>query len=213
MSRCDPIRELSRLVRHPDMQCHNIGLHLRAHAAVLGPALALDEHVLQGMSDQPDHLLAPKIEVALRRLKDRLAAQEAEVDEARARAAARELAARARWNSGGTELDPAVLLGDLLVDRSVKYVGFDFADMVVAVERKKLVATVRVISSKPDLIAFVDTNGLHVRWNHGRGGLNWHPQQVLPGEHDRVLHVPLRRPPLRRPAWSWDALLEASIAP
>lgn len=212
MRRADPVRELARHVRCADKQCHNIGLFLRQHAEELGPALGLDDNVLQGMSDQPDHLLAPKIEVALRGLKERLSLQVAELDKARSKAAARQLAAGARFSCGRVGLDPALLLGDLLVDKSVKYVAFVLVELAVAVERKKLTATAKVIASKADLAVFVDSDGVHFRWNSGRAGLNWHPQPVLPGEQGRVLHVPLPKLPARRPMWSWDALAEVSAS-
>jgi len=220
----DPIRELAKLARVADHGLHNIGTFLREHAAELGPVLGVDDDVLQGVSDQPDHLLGPKIEHALRQIRERRAQDLAIRKNQVASAASRELAERATWTRDVALLDPTILLGNLLADDTRKYIAFDVDGKEVAVERSTLVATAKVLSRRPDVVASVDAGGVRIRWNGGCGGLNWRPQQVLPADRDQVLRVELVRqpelsyvpapPPVPKrpsPRWSWDAFLEIAL--
>ena len=213
MPRADPLRELARLARFPDQQCHNIGLHLRAHAGVLGPALGVEQDLLQAWSDQSDILLAPKVQAALRRMKEAGAVAEQARRNQTAHAAATELAARARRNCVGILLDPAILLSDLLADDSMRWIAFCLPGAPVHIARGTLVSTARVVGHKPGLSAAVDRDGLHLRWPPA-GGLNWHPQPVSASEYGRVLCVDLRAPApsiARSSSWSWDAFADVAL--
>jgi hypothetical protein len=118
----------------------------------------------------------------------------------------------------GVMLDPAILLGDLLADDSLKFVAFDLDGAEVAVQRSVLVAAARVLRTRCDLSALVEPKGLHLRWGGSRGGINWYPRRVSAEERDLVLRVELvRQPELAQattrpsPRWSWDAFLEIAF--
>jgi len=186
--------------------------------AELAPIFGIEEHILRGVSDQPDHLLGPKVVHAIDQLRERSAHDLAIRKNTIASVAARALAQGARWTVDGVSLDPAVLLGDLLADDSLKFVVFDLDGKDVAVQRSVLLAAARVLRTKQDLTALVAPKGLHLRWGSSRGGINWYPQRVSAEERDLVLRVELVRQPERvhvtarpRPRWSWDAFLEVAL--
>jgi hypothetical protein len=191
--------------------------------AELAPVLGIDEHVLQGMSDQPDHLLAAKLEHALAALRTRRGQEHAVHQNLRASSAARQLAETAAWDGNAVNVDPAILLGDLLVDRSRKHIEFCLdGEKDVAVERIHLLATGRAIAHKCDACAVIDGGGVHIRWGGGRGGLNWYRQIVLPADSDAALRVEFARKPVStaspamkrpRPRWSLDVLADLVFAP
>jgi hypothetical protein len=91
--------------------------------------------------------------------------------------------------------------------------GYDFT---AAVERTLLVRTALVQRLFIDVTAYVDANGLHVRWRGGRGGYNWRARFVAPADRAHVLTVELR-PPVRAPvprpgAWLGELLAEMEWA-
>lgn len=218
----NPLRQLARLARVADPGGRNIGPHLKQHATALAQALDVPESDLLAAAREPDEILAPKVQAALRRLQDARRATRSGQDAARAVKAAEQIEARAQWQGGPVLLDPALLLGDLLADERRAHVLFALRDATdVAVQRRDLGACARVIGRRRDLTAFVDGAGLHLRWSAGRGGLNWYPRPLTPTEREHALHVELPGPPLptasarakaRPRSWTWDVMADLGLA-
>jgi len=194
---------------------------LREHADYFAQRLGVDPAVVVSASEQPDDLLAPRVFNALRALKERAADSKAILGNQKAQAAARDMAATAEWDGRRAWVNPGLLLGDLLVDPSFKYVTLQLAGGEVSVRRALLFATAKQVGHRPDITAFVDQAGVHVRWNGGRGGLNWLPQILLSQERASALVVNLSNPSAaRKPApagpapsrWSWDVLTDLCAA-
>ena len=78
-------------------------------------------------------------------------------------------------------------------DVTAKYVRFHADGIDVAILRRTLADTGRVMSRFPDVTCFVDSRGLHFRWRGGKGHLRYHPQLVAPRDRELVLLVPLVR--------------------
>jgi hypothetical protein len=117
---------------------------------------------------------------------------------------------------GRAVLEVDLLLGDLLADRHRKFFVFEDRDGKIAVTIARWMLTdVRLLRRiHIDLVAWVDTDGLHFRWRGGRGALNWKPQIVPASAETAVLSVPLRARRVRRVpgAWLGDVLREVGFA-
>ncbi len=215
-ARHDPLRELVQLLRVTEEGAHDLGAFLAGHADEVAPALGSTPDDLRASIDLPDELVA-------RRVTARLAARR-EIDQKQKSQEGAEVAMRAaitlgrtvRWTAQGAVLDVDLLLGDVLADRAMKYLEFTGAEFTTAIERSTLAQTGLVRRLFIDVAAYVDADGLHVRWRGGRGGYNWRTRFVAPVDRPHVLTVELR-PPVRaavtRPgAWLGELLQEMGFA-
>lgn len=100
-------------------------------------------------------------------------------------------------------VDPAVLLGTALTEAPTLYLGFDVLQPAVAcgrwrlrepkrvkVKRQKLVQTRKAIRRhlrSGSVEAWIDTEGVHLRWNDGRGGLDFVDASTAYGHEARKL--------------------------
>lgn len=161
-------RELIALYSRAGRDEFNLGAFLRERpelVAQLGPIEL----------DRDDADLALQLASAIGRYK-RAAARELAGDRAaRAERAAGDLAASARHRFDRIELEPDVLLGDLLAG-SQKYISLELAGARVAILRHRLLRARVALRAVLDVVAFVDERGLHLRWRAARGGLNLTPQ-------------------------------------
>lgn len=208
-ARRDPVRELALLVRVPEPGTTNLGEFVFANAEQLAQALAIDRTQLEAASVFDDEEVAPR----LRRLLDlaRLRQIQQEVDRRRARSleAARRLGASVRWTDLGAELDVDLLLGELLADRTRKWVAFTTAEGTATIVPRHLVAaTAPLRRIHIDLASWVDPHGLHFRWKGGCGGYRWRSHEVDARFADSILTVPLAprvvlQVPERRRGGAW----------
>lgn len=128
--------------------------------------------------------------------------------------AVRQLVATSHRHGDGIELDADVLLGALLADSSKKYISFELPGARVPVLRAALAKARVPLRTFIDVTAYVDGQGLHLRWRGGRGGLNLRARVEERGAE--VLHVDLRpAPPVRRtlphPVHLADVLAELGL--
>jgi hypothetical protein len=214
--RHDPLRELQQLLRVAEEGAHDLGAFLAAHADELAPALGSSPDDLRAAVELPDEIVARRVRARLRGRRELDQKQKAQEDAEVARRAANALGGTVRWTEQGAVLDVDLLLGDLLADREKKYVEFKGPDFTTAIERGLLARTALVQRLFIDVAAYVDADGLHVRWRGGRGGYNWRARFVPPVDRAHVLTVELR-PPVRaavpRPgAWLGELLHEMGFA-
>jgi hypothetical protein len=215
-ARRDPLRELVGLLRVPEEGAHNLGAFLVAHADDLAAALGSNPEDLRGSAELPDEVVAPRVRARLGRRRELEQDKKAQDDAETAVRAATVLGRTVRWAEQGAVLDTELLLGDLLADRAKKYVSLAGPDFTTAIERATLARTAMLRRMFIDVAAYVDADGLHVRWRGGRGGYNWKPQIVVPADRAVVLEVALQ-PPLRAAvprsgAWLGDVLRQVGFA-
>jgi hypothetical protein len=207
-ARRDPVRELALLVRAPETGSTNLGEFVADNATELAQVLGIDARFLEAARASDDESVAPRIRRLLERLRDEEVQQDLDRRRDRSLAAAQRLGATARWSDLGAELDVDLLLGELLADRTKKWVAFsEPAGFNVSISRHLVAATAPLRRVHIDLAAFVNATGLHVRWRGGRGGYNWVPREVHASLAGRVLTVPLApkvvRMPERRRGGAW----------
>lgn len=178
-------RELLTLYAGAGHGEHNIGAFLRERPELVARLGLVD-------LDRDDADLALQLAPAIGKYKRRLALDHAAERGARAEKAARALAASARHRLERVELDPAILLGDLLGDAAKKYVGFELTGVRVVMLRQLLLRVRASLRAFSDVAACIDENGLHLTWRRGRGGLNLRPQLEELGA--AILLVDLRAP-------------------
>ena len=181
-------RELLTLYSRAGHGEYNIGAFLRER-----PDLAARLGLLDRDGDDAD--LALQLAPAIGKCKRRVARDRVEERGARAERAAQELAASAQHRLGRVEVDPAILLGDLLADGSKKYVAFELTGVRVVMLRFLLLRARAALRGFSDVAACIDERGLHLTWRHGRGGLNLRTQ--LEERRAAVLVVDLRAPARR----------------
>jgi hypothetical protein len=194
-SRRNAVRELERLVRLAghDAESASLGPFVAENAAELARDLDLPVETLAEAAGYEDAHLRSTLSIALRHWNaTRGESRRAEVAETAERAA-QALGASAVWQDVGVVLPVCLLFGGVLVDATKKYVAFTSEEINVAVYRRTLVDTARVMVKFPDVVCFLDARGLHVRWRKGRGQLNYIPQCISPHEKDLVLQVPIAR--------------------
>ena len=183
--RSSEARELLGLYARARHGEHNIGAFLRERPELVARLGLVD-------LDRDDANLALQIAPAIGRYKRRLALDQAGERGARAEKAARALVASARRRLDRVELDPAILLGDLLVDAEKKHIGFELPGVRVVMARQLLLRSRAALRPFPDVAACIDQTGLHLTWRTGRGGLNLRPQLEERGAP--ILLVDLRAP-------------------
>lgn len=175
------LRELKALIRANDSE--GLRAALAEHASPLGGELeSLDETELY-------RRVRRLIQVSnARETARRDAALRAE-----SRQAQHELARTAVFAEGGIWLDPRLLLGPLLAERS-KYVCVHVDNWNVAVERSRLLRARRALRPFRDLTASIDPSALRFGWHGGRGGLVLRPQVVSRVDRSSIVNVVLTRP-------------------
>jgi hypothetical protein len=215
-ARRDPLKELAQLLRVQEEGAANVGAFLAANADELAPALGSTPEDLRASVDLHDEVVAPRVRARLARRREMDQERKALEDAELAMRAATTLGRTVRWTEQGAVLDMDLLLDDVLADRSMKYIAFKGPDFTTAIERDTLARTSSLRRVFIDVAAYVDADGLHVRWRGGRGGYNWTPQVVVPADRLHVLTVELQ-PPVRarvpRPgAWLGAVLEEMGFA-
>jgi nitroreductase len=189
--RHDPVRELALLARVPEPGSHNLGEFLANHADELAQALDADPHRLALARALDDEELLPRIVQLLERARGRRALEDLDRRRERSIAAAIRLGQTARWTDLGAELDVDLLLGDVLADRTRKWVSFEAEGMSVTIPRHLIAATVFVARQHLDLAAVVNGQGLHFCWRGGKGRYRWRSHSLRPGLEAHVLTVAL----------------------
>lgn len=115
------------------------------------------------------------------------------------------------YRDGVTVLGPADLLHqDLVRAPGMRLFELRTPDFEVVVLLDILRRARPLLLPKPDLTAFLDAEGLHLRWNLGRGGLDLRHDRALTHEdRQRMLTITFEPPVVRRPgAWLGDILTD-----
>jgi hypothetical protein len=216
------IAELERMLRVAEPGANNLGQYLAEAGEELAPRLGIDAAKLMTLAALPDETIAPMLTQFLEhRAAERAAAHQAEVRDA-AMSAAQRLGATAVWTNDVVAIDVGLLLGELLLDTSRGYILFDAhglcIEFQVSLPRSLLVNVARELGRRRDLLAGLDEEGLHFRWNRGRGGLNFLSRNIHANEAMNVLYVNIPRPVVRsqrvpaRGGWFADVLSEVALA-
>jgi len=190
-ARRDAVRELALLARAPEPGTSNLGEFVADHADELAQALDVDPHKLALGRALDDEELMPRILQLLERARGRKVREDLDRRRERSIAAAIRLGQSARWSELGAELDVDLLLGDVLADRTRRWLSFGGEGLSVTIPRNLIAATIPVARQHLDLAAYVDEQGLHFRWRGGKGRYNWRSQGLRPGLEAHVLAVPL----------------------
>ncbi len=141
---------------------------------------------VQGVKD--DHSLATKFLETIVRAEGLLRQKRKETRTRSAQASAEAIGSMAEWDGSRVKVDILSLLSSALTRRNDLMV-FAFDGGSIGVHQSVLFDLARL--KRRDLTAFVDAEGLHVRWSSG--GLNLYPQSDSKGE--RVI-VPLPAAPV-----------------
>jgi hypothetical protein len=202
------VRELALLVRAPEPGSNNLGEFVATNSAGLAQELGVSASWLETERIVDDAELAPRIRRLLERAKDMHVQQDLERRRDRSLAAAQTLGATARWTTVGAELDVDLLLGELLADRTKRWLGFvEPNGFTTVISRHLIAAAVPLRRQHLDLAASVSAVELAFAWRGGRGGYRWLPRTVDPQFADRGLIVPLAsrrvQVPQRRRGGAW----------
>jgi hypothetical protein len=219
----DPVRELALLVRAPEPGSTNLGGFLADNAGGLAQELGISPTKLEAERIVDDEELAPRIRQLLERARNHYIEADLERRRQRSLEAARRLGSTARWTEVGAEvgaeLDVDLLLGEVLADRSRRWVGFvEPNGFTTVISRHLIAAAVPLRRQHMDLAASVSALELAFAWRGGRGGYRWHPRTVDPQFADRGLIVPLASRQVQVPqrgrggAWLGQILKEMGYA-
>jgi hypothetical protein len=217
------LAELERLLRVAEPGGDNIGQYLAEAGEDLAVRLGIEPDELRALVHCPDDVLASQLTPYFERRAEQRAAAHAAAVRRLALAAAEQFAVTAIWREDAAVLDIRILLGELLVDTNSSYILLDATGLAgkfqVTLPRRLLVNVSRAVGARPDLGAWVDEAGLHLRWNRGRGGFNFISQCVPAQERANLLCVIIPPPyveqprPARRPStWFSDFLAEMALA-
>lgn len=218
------LAELEKLVQFAEVGGTNIGEYLASGGEDLAQKLGAAAEDLRALVHLPDEALAEQLGRNFERRAEQRAASHGEAVRRLAFAAAEQLAATAVWRNEAAVLDVRVLLGELLVDTTQSYILLDATSFSsrfqVSLPRSLLVNVAKVVRARTDIGAWLDEDGLHFRWNRGRGGFNFIPQAVPAQEMANILcvnipppYVERPRPAARRPSsWFTDFLHEMALA-
>jgi len=188
--RSDLLRQLQQLVKLEGADDEVLAFVI-ANLAVVASALGAREDQLEEAmrhEDFPGRLRRHL--VGLRQRERAVRAVEGGVTASKVAAA---LGASAAWHEEGAHLDVQLLLDAGLTAAGVDHVRFEGNGLDVAIAKRTLVDLRRHLPRFPDLGAYVDVGGLHLRWRGGLGQLNFSPQKCLP----TATVVPLRQPVVR----------------
>lgn len=164
---------------------YNIGELLREYPELLR-RLGVDGIDLEG----DDAELALQLASAIGRYKKLTISARADGNSSRAQHAALSMAKAACHEKERVVVDTPLLLGDLLADRSKKFIRFELNTTRIDISRLLLLRSRVVLRTFPETVSSLDHRGLHLAWRDGRGGLNIRHQVVDRG--DAVLQVDLR---------------------
>jgi hypothetical protein len=218
------LAELEKLVCYAEVGGTNIGEYLASCGEELAPRLGAEAEDLRALVHLPDEALAQQLRPHFERRAEHRAAIHADAVQRLALAAAQQLAVTAVWRDGAAVLDVRVLLGELLVDTTQKYIRLDATSFSsrfqVSLPRSLLVNVAKEVGARPDPGAWVDEAGLHLRWKEGLGGLNFIPQCVPACDRANVLCVNIPPPFVERPrprlwaarAWFSEVLADVALA-
>lgn len=194
---------------------------LREDAGSLGAVLGVSDTELVSLAERADGDVSKRVLAILDHVRRHAVAQNGTERERRAFAAARELALGARWLDAGAELDPRIVLGELLVDGSKPWVGFLVDGAEIIVSRARLRGAALAMRPFCDLRALVDEQALQLRWRRGLGGLNFRSQAAEVRDASLTVRVVIERPRVQpapvvfrprprptAPCWLTDALAE-----
>jgi hypothetical protein len=207
-ARRDPLRELAFLARAPEPGSTNLGEYLANNAGELAQVLGTPAKKLEAMRSLDDEHLTPFVRGFVQRARSHQVQEDLERRRQRSLEAASRLGATARRTELGYELDVDILLGELLADRSKKWVRFVAPDQsfVTTIPMHLLSAARPLRHVHIDLAGWVD-DGLHLRWRGGKGGINAFSRDVHTSFEDRILAVPLAAKivhvPERRRGGAW----------
>ena len=165
---------------------------LREDAGCLGAVLGLSADQLEKLATRDDIVDRFRHLVAGARHRD--AALRHHGRSQRALAAAERLVAGARWLDSGVELEPHVLLGDLLADATRPWLSLVVDGRDVVVSRSRLRRAAVALRPFGDVRALADSQALRLRWRGGRGGLNFTSQGAHVHDDSLLLRVVLDRP-------------------
>lgn len=185
------LRELAILAREDADALRDT---LREDAEFLGAALGVSHHELRALAESGDTNASDRVRHLLDHARRHLIDQGSSERERRAMAAARELGLSARWLDVGAELDPRILLGELLVDGSKTWIGFLVDGAEVVVSRATLRRASIALRPFAQVRGFIDGQALRLRWRAGRGGLNLRARGSDVTDQALVLRVVLERP-------------------
>jgi hypothetical protein len=185
--------EIKRVLHLAEPNTHGLSRYLAEtweHVAVL---LGVEPEVIHELMGQPDREIAPKLAALVHRCEEAQAARRAEMVRPIAVSAAERLAHTAIWQDSRIYLDTRLLLGNLLVDTSYRYIALSVqGEPEVRLPRTFLAQIAEVLNRQyDDLGAWIDSSGLHIRWKEGRGGLNLISQTIPVRDMGFGLHVHL----------------------
>lgn len=204
----DPMPGLALMLRATEPNSTNLGEYVATNAAGLAQELGVSASKLEAERIVDDEELAPRIRQLLERAKNRHVQQDLERRRERSLAAAQSLGTSARWTDVGAVLDVDLLLGELLADRTKRWVGFiEPNGFTTVISRHLIAAAVPLRRIHMDLAAYVNSVELAFCWRGHRGGYRWYSRTVDPRFADRGLIVPLAsrqvQVPQRRRGGAW----------
>lgn len=167
---------------------------------------------LRRLLDLPDEALLIKARRITKSIRTRRRAQSQAEALRRAEAGLERLRSTASpYHDGLTVLGPAELLDrDLVRATGMKFLELSTPDFEIVVRLDILRRARPLLLPKRDLTAYLDAEGLHLRWNLGRGGLNLRYECGLTrDDRQRMLAVMFEPRVTRRPgAWLGDILTD-----
>lgn len=165
---------------------------LREHAGCLGAALDVSADQFRELASRDD--IIDQFRQLVARARQREAVLRDDGRRARAGAASERLVSGARWLDAGVELEPHVLLGELLADAAKPWLNLMVDGSDVVISRARLRRAALALRPFSDVRAFADSQALRLRWRCGRGGLNLTSQAQQVHDDSLVLRVVLDRP-------------------
>jgi hypothetical protein len=199
-ARPDVLRDLVHLVRVPEEGGYDVGDFLAVNAEALAPLLGTTAGDLAASRLLPDGQVVARLRTRLERACQRDQEGRGRQQEAEAHAAAEQLAAAVRWKGDRALLTPGLLFFKALWAVPQKHAVLVADDFEVLV-RRDLVNRARTLLPKlPEVAAFADREGLHIRWRGGHGQLNLCSRNVSRDERAAaiVIALPSPRPVQRR---------------
>ncbi len=190
---------------------------LRDDAGCLGTALGVSADRIEELASRDD--FAGRFRQLVAGARRRQAALRDEGRSQRALAAAERLVAGARWLDAGVQLEPHVLLGDLLADAAKPWLSLVVDGSDVVISRARLRRAAVALRPFGDVRALADSLALRLRWRGGRGGLNFNSQPHHVRDDSLLLRVVMDRPVIQpvervlrpmagRKGWFADVLAE-----
>ena len=197
MSSRNPWRELERLLHVEEPE-------LMGHIEALGPELGLATDQLGRLRRLDSEQLASHLRCLVGQRRAEGQAVRARLAERRAQVAAHKLVQQALFDSGVVMLNVGVLLGDILVHPSAKYIGLQIGEHVpLHIQKRKLRQVSRALRPFDDVRCYLDEHALHLRWRGGRGGLDLIGRRLSWNDKDSTFQLVFtNKPRVERPTSS-----------